>query len=443
MSNLIRIIPDDAYANRITLSSQAIGRERKITYIRFGHKCCEATVHCSSELQRHELLLSANIIEQLQLPLQPRYQLKITDYEITVGPYIGLLAFRKKLHLDNSVSVLSNYLYDYESIGGAILAFSAEGVDMEKQVIEGYVYNPDLQQWDHGFYPYPKSLFKRAGMNKSLRDHFHSILGENIFNSYIFNKWEMHSWLQEFETSKPFLPDTILYETADDVLWFLKTYKEAYIKPIYGSQGAGIIKAEKIGNNFVFAYKEANVMQKKIIETSKEAKAFIKEKLKKKGYIIQQSLTLLKHGDSVIDFRMLLVKDQHGNWKDYSLITRYGKSGNYVSNISDGGKAELAVNTLRNELELSEEEVYTIRKQIARVCIDAARNIEKCGVHVGNLGIDIALDENLAIWIIEINNKDPNHTISIDAKDKQTFYQIKKANMQYAKFLAGFGDEKR
>ena len=42
------------------------------------------------------------------------------------------------------------------------------------------------------------------------------------------------------------------------------------------------------------------------------------------------------------------------------------------------------------------------------------------------------------IWIIEVNNKDPNHTILLDAKDRQQLYSIKRANMLYAKRLAGF-----
>ncbi|EEG78874.1 YheC/YheD family endospore coat-associated protein [Dethiobacter alkaliphilus] len=441
MNNLIKILPDEQFQNRITLSSRLVGQERKITYVRFGSRCCEVSVYVSPELAKNEALLSSNVIRALQVPLQPLYMLKIRQYEMEFGPYIGLLAFRKKANLDEYISNLTNYLYDYQSIGGAVLAFSAEGVDTEKQLIDGYIYNPDLNEWEQGLYPFPASLFKRAGMRKSLRDHFHSLLGQRIFNSYIFNKWEMHTWLSNFETTKPYLPETILYETAKDALWFLKTYNEAFIKPISGSQGEGILTAKKIGNHYVFKFREEGNIQKKIIETQEEAMAFMKRLLRKDAYIIQQPLSLLKHEDRVIDFRMLLVKDQNGKWEDFNLITRFGKSGSYVSNISDGGSAELAMSTFTGIFSLSAERAYKFRQEIAQVCIDAALNLEKCGIHVGNLGIDVAIDQDFKIWIIEINNKDPNHTISIDANDRQTFYQIKKANMLYAKFLAGFGEE--
>ena len=441
MSKLIRITPDGYYRNRITLSSKLIRQERKITLVRFGHACYEASVFVTAELPADQILLSSNIIEKLKLPLQPRYLLKISDYEITIGPYIGLMAFSKKKSLEEGVNVLSNYLYDYDAIGGAILAFTAEGINPEKLLIEGYIYNPDAMQWEHGFYPYPAAVFKRAGLSKTLRDHFSSLLGPKVFNSYIFNKWEMYCWLSQFKASKQYLPETILYEKPEDVIWFLKNYGQAFIKPIYGSQGLGIFIASQIENNYIFKYRENGNLHKRIITKGKEANNFIRKMLLKNRYLIQQSISLLEHEGRIIDFRMLLVKNLYGSWQDCSLIARYGRVGNYVSNISDGGKAELAEDTFRNILKLPETQIYGLRKRVANICIEAANNLEKCGLHVGNLGIDIAIDQDFNIWIIEINNKDPNHTIAIDAKDRQSFYQIKKANMQYAKYLAGFGRE--
>ena len=107
MSNLMRITPDGYYRNRITLSSKLTGQERKITFIRFGHACYEVSVFVTAELPADQILLSSNIIEKLQLPLQPRYIIKISDYEITIGPYIGLMAFGKKKNLDEGVNILS------------------------------------------------------------------------------------------------------------------------------------------------------------------------------------------------------------------------------------------------------------------------------------------------------------------------------------------------
>ena len=89
---------------------------------------------------------------------------------------------------------LSNYLYDYDRIGGAIVAFSLEGMDPLKHTIEGYMFNPDTKEWEQGVYSYPAAVFKTIYLNKSWRNHFQTIFGNRLFNSYVFNKWEMYKW---------------------------------------------------------------------------------------------------------------------------------------------------------------------------------------------------------------------------------------------------------
>lgn len=104
--------------------------------------------------------------------------------------------------------------------------------------------------FEEGTYYYPASIFKRIGMVKELRDHFHTLLGDAVFNNYIFNKWEAHQWLNSIDNVKDHIPHTILYETPKDIREFLNKYDTAYIKPIYGSQGIGIVKIEKKVNGF-------------------------------------------------------------------------------------------------------------------------------------------------------------------------------------------------
>lgn len=444
MRERVNVLPDHRYKNRLTLNRDVLQRmgcaQMTITFIRFGHDCCEVELDGSTEIEEDEMLLSHQIISQLNLPLEPVYELKFNQYELILGPFIGILVSRKKEFLDESVSVLSNYLYDYEQIGGAIIAFAAESIDMQERKIDGYLYNPKHQKWEPGQYDYPSAIFKRAGFSKTLREHFHAILGDKIFNSYMFNKWEMHDWLSSFSEIRPFLPETILYKSDKDVIWFLDQFGQAFIKPIYGSQGMGIIHAEQVEQRrYVFRFKEAGQSQTLYFTSVREVRQFIRERLKPSSFIIQQALSLLKETDKVIDFRMLLVKNAEGEWEDFGLITRIGKSGHFVSNISDGGLAEKGEETFRRVLGYSEAEAFQLRHHISKLAIDAAQCLEQCGIHLGNLGFDLSLDQDKRLWIIEINNKDPNHTIAIDAHDRQMFYRVKRANMMYAKKLAGFG----
>jgi hypothetical protein len=73
--------------------------------------------------------------------------------------------------------------------------------------------------------------------------------------------------------------------------------------------------------------------------------------------------------------------------------------------------------------------------------LEVVQNIEQCGVHCGNLGIDIAVDNQKKMWIIEVNNLNPSPLFALDINDRPLFYQIKLMNMLYAKRLAGFPEE--
>jgi hypothetical protein len=442
MSMKTKILPNSDQRDELTVNPRfllnlGIPYRQKI-FIRFGNVAYEVTVNQSVQLEVNEFLLSENVLTFLRLPTFINFQIIYRDGELHLGPFIGILAAKTKDRLDDIYQYLTNYVYDYDSIGGAVVTFSIEGIDINQQTITGYIYNPVLKEWQPGTFNYPNSIFKREGFGKELRTHFQSILGNRVFNSYIFNKWEMHEWLERFPIIKAHLPETILYERPKDIYWFLDMYQKAYIKPIYGSQGADIIEATRTKAGDLFRYRKDGKNHDVLCIDKKESNQFLRETLKNHQYIIQEAIDIFSLKGALIDFRILLVKNYSGLWEDMGMVSRYGEVESIVSNVSSGGLAEKAELTLKKAFKLSDEDALRLRKEMSTVAINAAKYIEECGVHCGNLGIDMALDTKKKIWIIEMNNKDPNHTISIDAGDRNMFYHTKLANMLYAKRLAGF-----
>ncbi|MDF2606406.1 MAG: hypothetical protein K0S34_596 [Bacillales bacterium] len=442
MTPKVNILEYESKKNCIAISPSLLPdkKHRKKAYLRFGIKAVEVDVITSAEISNSNILISKNIINELCLPLLQKYELKSDGVEIILGPYIGILACKEQQTLDSIVNNLSNYLYDYEDLGGAFVAFSSEGIDITNEVINGYMFNPVTLKWDAGVYTYPSCIFRRSGLSNIQRNHLHSKIGDKIFNNFIFDKWEMHEWLEKSPKIKNFLPETIKYKHPSDITWFLDHFQTAYIKPISGSQGFGISRTYLDEGNYIIKLndKENNENAVQIFTDKKEFHNFLKSKLKANRYLIQQSIDVLTLEDKMIDFRVLLVKDYYGQWKDMGIIAKYGVKGNIVSNISSGGYASTGEDAFRNVCGLNDDEIFTLRNRISDLCILAAQTMEDYGIHCANFGIDIAIDNNLNIWIIEINNKDPNHTIAIDAGAKQIFYQTKKMNMLYAKRLAGF-----
>lgn len=442
MNQRYKIIPNFASSGLIIFNpdekSKTAIKNRKLAYIKFGIRCCEVKVEVSREIEMNEILISHEIIEALKIPTFLSYEMIFDKSNIIFGPYIGMLTEKKEDRLNEIIYNLKSYVYGYEEIGGAVLVFSEEGVDMDKQIIRGFLFNPESGNWEHGNFPYPASIFKRTGIKKSLRNHFHSLLGDAVFNDYIFNKWETYQWLTCFDTLKGHLPYTVLYNRPKDIREFLNEYNTAYVKPIYGSQGVGIVKLKRKGS-WVFAYySEEEEKKEECFKSIAELNGFLKYYLNKNRFIVQEYVDLLSKNGRTIDFRALIVKDQHGVWQDIGMIARYGVKGSITNNVSTGGSAELAEITLKSMLNLSDDEAEKFRKRMSNIAVDAAKGLEESGINCGNLGIDLGVDVNRTIWIIEINNRDPNHTIALDAKDRQMFFRARLLNMLYAKKLAGF-----
>ena len=441
----IKLIPNLVSSRSLTIHPQlatklSLNKEEK-RIINFGILSWDSKIVISSEIEPDEIIVSPKIIEALKIPLAPKYEIQLNSNQLVFGPYIGILAAKTNDKLDQIVNNLSNYVYHYQNIGGAILAFSLDGVDRENKLIRGYIFNPLKQQWDLGFYPYPSAILQRININRCWKNHFQTTIGNCIFNNYIFDKWEMHKWLSKNSKVNSFLPETILYRKAKDLFWFLENHPKAYVKPLSGSQGTGVIEASKKGNFVLLRYRIGEQNCEAYCESTQELETIFKLILSKGRYIIQQGIDLITQEDRIIDFRLLIIKNQFGDWEDMGMIGRYSKPKSVISNISGGGRAELGEDTLKEVLQLTDEEVYKLRIQLSRVAMEAAKSIEACGIHCGNLGIDLGLDKKQQIWIIEINNRDPNHTIAIDAGSRKIFYQVKLANMLYAKKLAGFAKE--
>jgi hypothetical protein len=440
-----KIIPDLQDQDCLTIHPNTAKRKNisvsKKSFLRFGIQALEIKLKTSTRINENEVKLSVGMIESLRIPLSGRYEIRSVDNEILIGPYIGILAASKKSSLEQSVQHLSNYLYDYAHIGGAVAAFSLEGIDPTRYTIDGYVFNPDTKKWEQGVYSYPAAVFKIIYLDKRWRNHFQTVLGNRIFNSYVFSKWEMYKWLSQVPHLKPHLPETILYKQPQDLESFLNLHQQIYVKPINGSMGAGIFKVSKTGENLKIDYNKDDIPHETTLSNVFDLAEFFRSQFKGKKYILQQALDLIAFEGQKIDFRIVMVKNQAGVWKDMCMVAKYGQHGSIVTNICAGGTAEIGEITLEKIFDLSFKEVFRWRKHISHILHEVAQSIEQFGVHCGNLGIDIAIDTQRRIWIIEINNLNPSPLIALDINDRPLFYQIKLMNMLYAKRLAGFPEE--
>ena len=446
---MFSIIPNNMTISTIILSPSAffdgeMEQIKQIRSVRFGVKTIEVKVNFMESTDIKDIVLSKNIIDSLGIPITCYYDILIKNNELVIGPFIGILTDFTNKKTTEMLPTYNSFVKEYKRIGGAIIIFSLEGINMENRTVSGFLYQPGKSSWIYGTFYYPAAVMSilEASLTSKWEEfhtklqHLISILGPKVFNYPHFSKWEMYNLLQH--NLGEILPKTILYNDVKDIAEMVNSFGSVYIKPLNGRLGKKIYKVIKDGENIVVLFDHNRDKQIRFFTNEPEIREFFQEELVSDMFLIQQTIPLMKFDDRVIDFRLMAVKNEKGLWENLGIFSRMGSKGNIVSNITAGGETEAADNTLKKVWKLTDEEIIKIKAQIGRVAKEALVLLEKNGYHLGNIGFDIGLDENCLIYIIEINHQNPDPYIALKANNKSTFYFARFKNMLYARHLAGF-----
>lgn len=416
--------------------------DKKLMCLCFGTGKCYVNINISDETEDKVVLISKNSIGYLHLPNYLYYEIRVKENEIILGPCIGILAWREEKSItEKKLKKMINYTMQYNSINGAIIVFALDSVDKENRLIKGYCYNPQSQLWEEGTFPYPSAIYRRIGLNDFWKNHFLTSIGDKIFNSYYFSKLEMYNWLSNDKLLESHIPYTMLYECNEDIINMLMKYKRILLKPIAGMQGKRIFLIDYHDDKFSFYYRENDENRKEVLNTTKEVLEFANKFFIFKKYIIQEYIDLLKYNDRVIDFRVIVQKNENNIWICNGIVGRMGERKSIVSNISSNGTASEISELFKDVLQVSEEELFVIRENLITSSIGVCKALDRCGINTGTVGVDLGVDVNNHIWLIEINTRDPDPTIALDINDRLMFLKIKSAPLFYGKYLSGFSSK--
>lgn len=408
--------------------------------LQYGIREVDVTIHHANTINNDTIYLSTNVMEQLGLPLTSSFDLVAQGDKIVFGPYIGILCELTNRKLAEMITTYKSFVKGYPYFGGTIAIFSVEGIDEEKQVIDGFLYNAKSKSWDQKTFPFPGVVMSIAEPSlTSASDAFHKhmrnfqwLLGEKVFNYPHFSKWEMHRMLLPEWRSN--LPDTAIYQDISDVYDMLSKHGNIYIKPLHGRLGKRIFNVLKSGQTITVKYEEKRA---EFVDMRKMA-TFLDQHLIPNAFIIQETIPLKTVHQSVIDFRVMASKNYKGQWEVPGIYARYGATGHIVSNITAGGHTEIARKTLKEVWKLSDLEVHRMERAMERMVVNVIESLEKQGYQLGNIGVDLGLDEKGHLTLIEVNHQNPDPYIALMAKDRLAFYQCRFNNMMYARKLSGF-----
>ncbi|MED1602504.1 YheC/YheD family protein [Alkalihalophilus marmarensis] len=315
---------------------------------------------------------------------------------------------------------------------GKLVAFSLKGIDKKMLTVLGYTFCREQRTWEPIVCEMPRVVINRISLDTGWACFFRFHLGERMINNFSFSKWEMYQWLSQHPTLINYLPKTSLVKTGYELLLLLDQDEKGYLKPIGRSFGNGIYKIAKQANKM---YKVEDKNQAALLLSESELLDFFEKNCKKEGYIFQQMLDLTI-GNHPVDFRLIFMKDGNTKWKDLGLILKKGVQGGIISNR---GQVKEGTSALKNIFLFSNRKALELRKEMSDIAKMAVSEMELYGgpnSNLGNVGMDIGIDKNNKLWIIEINHRNPRHSMASKAGLENIYQQTNVQLIDYAYALA-------
>lgn len=401
--------------------------------IRFGSLSCETNIVLSNAVRSDEASLSADIADKLNIPLHCDLEVKPVAGEILIGPFIGLLIDYDSNSINKALDHLLDYLFHYRSIKGAIIAFSLDKVDPINHLIRGYLFNPKTKKWVEGTFPYPFAIFVvTKSIGHQWIEHFQRVIGDKIFNDFHRNRWEiLKTWKASLDV-KNYLPESSLYEAPVDLYNFLKRFPNVTVSPL-NSENHTPTKVVLKDKNSIAISTIKDVQNFKYYNRD-QAYSIFRRFFQEGKAIVQESIDVT--GYRTIHFRVILVKNQTGQWQPMGMFSREKKSGTSSRDIFP--LVKFSKEQLKELLKLSDLRISLIYHEIIHIAIDTVKALEDENSHLANAAIDMIIGEIGDIWVTDIEHSNPSHEIALIAGDPELYYEILKMNMLYAKKLAGF-----
>jgi glutathione synthase/RimK-type ligase-like ATP-grasp enzyme len=208
--------------------------------------------------------------------------------------------------------------------------------------------------------------------------------------------------------------------TRDSLQSMLHEYQMVYIKPNVGTFGNGVMRVEW-NPELIHSYRY------QLRETAHSFIGFdnmykdIERKTKNRKYLVQEGIQLLKYRRRRFDIRVMVQKNLSDKWETSGWIGRVAPPNKIVTNYHSGGSLKPVELLLSNYLKNNQRVQYI--KKIKRLGQNVAKHLHKRFPGIKEIGIDLALDNRLTPWILEVNTK-PDPYIFRILKNKTIFRKI-------------------
>ncbi|WNS76744.1 YheC/YheD family protein [Bacillus sp. DTU_2020_1000418_1_SI_GHA_SEK_038] len=291
----------------------------------------------------------------------------------------------------------------------ACYRFVPSNINPISEKVSGDYFNPDTNEWEACEFPLPKVLYDRCFYKEDPHSKRCKAIvkwlktkKDILFLGYgLPNKLELYDALENSKLS-PYLLKSSQVKSGQHVIQHLFPNKPLMMKPVNGSQGRGIYYLEKKNNEFIIQTDKQNKTITRLFPYEEKVISLIDYLIKERGYLIQEYKKLTNNMNQPFDIRVLLQKNGNGVWQEIAKGIRTGKEKGIISNINAGGLISSYEDWLASHP--SSERDY-VNNEINEVLRSLPQILEQHFPPLFELGVDIGVSENFAIWILDINSK--------------------------------------
>ncbi len=380
-----------------------------------GHSASTVTFQKRQDhINRNRLFLPSVLFDELQLLEGMRLNIWKAGDILYLGPVVGIFVNPEYISSISKGDIPETAKKDIQANAIAkclIYFFSLDHIHWKEKTILGYTFSPASNQWVFRAFPFPNVIYD-CGVHfathqkekvKRIRERFHEDPGiQWINNSDYLGKWALYTKLSKHEEMRPHLPETLRYDTLDDLRYMLSKHRLIYIKSFYGSRGREVMSVKKKENGFVIQFYHDGLKIKRAKRVD-QIQSLISRFFGNKRLILQKGLNVITYNGRRMDLRLFICKNDTGQWQVIYNQANVAIPGATITTIGRNFKNYKDVyRTLRKT---GQGKWLPTDQEIRRETIIIAHYIEKeFGPH-GEIGMDMAVDRKGKIWFIEANAK--------------------------------------
>ncbi|WP_055108825.1 YheC/YheD family endospore coat-associated protein [Paenibacillus ihumii] len=393
--------------------------------------------------------ISQKLAKSMALPARSTLRIIYRPHSSTIqlGPVLGVLisqdypeAFERPF---GPITLFCRELVNAcQRQGVFVYFFTPSHIGSSSSNVTGWIYADGWRKTElpaaNVFY---NRLTSRKLENKPSVQHFmkevKSLYGSHYFNEKFLDKTEVFDALSHAPLLSAYMPESHLLRNYAMLRSMCSKHPIVFLKPIKGSLGKGIIRISRLeGGGYQALTVQVGGTQKQNYASLAKLFSSLSGKMKSTRYQIQQGLHLMMMDRRPVDFRALVQKNRLGKWNITSIVARIAGNQHFVSNLARGGSLCSLKDAVSRSM-LPPKIKAKLSARLKKAALDIAIGIdEHIPAHFGELGIDLAVDQQGRIWLLEVNSK-PSKNDNTPIGGSKIRPSVKQV-IEYSRFLSGF-----